>query len=120
MPMASSKDIIENLEKHRDIQASNSSQRMRLEFRIELGDLQEQMYEWAPKVSKITTPLADGFKHFKNPSYFRMQPSTLTGGAIKLGLEGFQRAFAFLNEKLTLHTWSQKALSGMPEKMKRR
>merc|ERR1719163_384673 len=44
----------------------------------------------------------------------------LVGGAIKLGLEGFQRAFAFASEKLVLHTWSQKLLSGMPEKMKRR
>jgi len=120
IPMAGSKDIINVLERHRDIQAANSSVRMRLEFRIELATLQEQMYEWSPKVEKTKIPLAEGFSHFKNPSYFRLQPSMLVGGAIKLGLEWFQRAFAFAADKLPLHAWSQHLLSGMPEKMKAR
>jgi hypothetical protein len=120
IPLAGAKDIIDVLEQHRDIQSSNSSQRMRLEFRIEMGELQEQVYEWGRKDAKIDIPLAEGFKHFQNPSYFRLQPSMLAGHLIKSGLEIFQRAFDFATSKLTLHTWSQMLLSGMPEKMKRR
>lgn len=120
IPLTKSDRIIEVLEKHRDIQAGNYSQRMRLEFRIEVGDLQEQMYEWSPISEKVNIPLAEGFKHFKNPAYFRLQPSTLLGGSIMLGLDAFQRGFAVAAEKLSLHTWSQEALSSMPEKMKRR
>lgn len=120
LPLTKSDRIIDVLEKHRDIQAANSSQRMRLEFRIELGDLQEQMYEWRPTSEKLSIPLAEGFTHFKNPSYFRLQPSMLAGGAIMLGLDAFQRAFAWAADRYSLHTWSQEALSSMPEKMKRR
>lgn len=120
IPLVQSSEIIHTLEKHRDIQAANSSQRMRLEFRIEVGALQEQMYEWTQKMEKSKIPLADGFTHFKNPSYFRLQPNMLVGGAVRLGLEAFQRVFAFAATKLPLHTWSQKLLSGMPEKMQRR
>jgi hypothetical protein len=120
IPLAKSSDILDVLEQHREIQASNSSRRMRLEFRIEVGDLQEHMYEWGPKINKTSIPLAEGFKHFKNPAYFRFQPSTLAGGAIKLGLEGFQKGFAAAASFLPIHTWSQKALTSMPEKMKRR
>lgn len=118
--MAGSSEIIDMLEKHRDIQAGNSSQRMRLEFRIEVGDMQEHMYEWGSKEVKNKIPLADGFKHFKNPSYFRMQPNTLVGGGIKLALDGIQRGVLLAADYLPVHEWSQKAVSGMPEKMKRR
>jgi len=120
IPLEKSHEIIDVLEKHRDIQAANSSVRLRLEFRIELGELLEQKFEWGPRVEKKDIPLAEGFTHFKNPAYFRLQPSMLVGGAIRLGLEAFQRAFAFAADKLILHEWSQKALSGMPEKMKKR
>jgi len=120
IPLAKSQDVIDKLQEHRDIQAANVSRRMRLEFRIELGDLQEQMYEWSPKLEKTKIPLAEGFTHFKNPGYFRIQPNMIVGGAITLGLDMFQRGFAFLSTKLPLNKWSQLLLSGMPEKMKRR
>jgi len=120
IPLTKSDTMIDVLQRHRDIQASNASQRMRLEFRIELGDLQEQMYEWQPRGEKLDIPLVEGFTHFKHPSYFRLQPNMFSGAAIMLGLDIFQRGFASAADKLSLHTWSQEALSSMPEKMKRR
>merc|ERR1719408_573221 len=103
LPLAKSSDILDVLDQHRKIQASNSSRRMRLEFRIELGDLQEHMYEWPPKENKVDIPLADGFSHFKNPAYFRFQPSMLSGGVIKLGLQAFQLVFASAAKIMPVH-----------------
>jgi len=120
IPLAKSPEIIDMLEKHRDIQAANLSQRMRLEFRIEVGDLQEHLYEWSEKVQRNNIPLAEGFSHFKNPSYFRLQPHAPLARVFRFGLDIFQRLFAFMATKLPFHTLSQKALTSMPEKMKRR
>jgi hypothetical protein len=120
LPLAKSSDIIEILKTHRDIQAGNVSQRTRLEFRIEVGDLQEHLYEWPAKQQKTKIPLAQGFKHFKNPSYFRIQPRTIVGGAVMLALKGFQQTMLHATSVLPLHKWSQSLVTGMPEKMKRR
>lgn len=114
-----SSDIIAQLEKERVVQQANSSQRIRLEFRLEWGILEEQTYEWASKAERPKIPLAEGFSYFQAPHYFALQPKLWAGSLLKLGLEVFQDLVVTRGGS-KVHALTQWIYANLPEKSKRR